>query len=67
MEDNKAYLEGMAETFEVALAEGNYIECKEIIKVLRDEGFEAEAKQAHTALMEETIGTFLVEFPEQLK
>lgn len=68
MEDNKAYLEGMAENFEISLATGNYVECKEIIKTLRDEGFEAEAKQAHTALMEESIGTFLVESdPRNLK
>lgn len=67
MEDNKAWLEGMAENFEIALGTGQYVECKEIIQKLRDEGFEVEAKQAHNALMEETIGTFLVEFPEQLK
>lgn len=67
MEDNKAYLEGTVELFEIALATGQYVECKEIIQALRDEGFDAEAKQAHNALMEETIGTFLVEFPEQLK
>lgn len=54
MEDSKAWLEGMAETFEVALGTGNYVECKEIIQSLRDEGFEVEAKQAHNALMEET-------------
>lgn len=64
---NKEWLEGMAENFEVALGTGQYVECKEIIQKLHDEGFEVEAKEAYNALMEETLGTFLVEFPEQLK
>lgn len=67
MEDNKAWLEQAEVLFEIGIAEGNYEECKNIIDTLREEGFAAEAKTLHTALLEETLGTFLVEFPEKLK
>lgn len=61
MEDNKAWLEGVNEAFEIAVAEGDYVTCKEIIQKVRDEGFDTEAKQLERDLKEETLGTFIHE------
>lgn len=62
---NSAWLEGIRDSFEVAVAEGDYVLCKEIIQKVRDEGFDAEAKQLQAALVEETIGTFIHETDEK--
>lgn len=61
MEDNKAWEEGMYESLEVAIAEGNYVECEKIIQRVRDEGFDQLAKHLKETLKEETIGTFIHE------
>ncbi len=58
---NVQWLEFIKESFGGAVANGDYVTCKDVIQKLRDEGFEIEAKQLHNLLMEETIGTFLVE------
>lgn len=65
MNDNKSYLEGVREMFEIAISAGNYEEVKSIIDMVRIEGFEVEAKQLEQELKEETIGTFLYPSSEQ--
>ena len=60
-EQTEIWLEGIYDSFEVLVAEGNYVECKELIQKVRDEGFEVEAKQLHNELMEESLGSFLIE------
>lgn len=62
MEDNKLWLEFIKEAFEGAVANGDYATCKDVILKLRDEGFEVEAKQLQTELVEEKLGTFLYPF-----
>lgn len=61
MEDNKAWEEGMYESFEIAVAGGDYVLCKEIIQRVRDEGFDQLAKYLQKILVEETLGTFIHE------
>lgn len=61
MNDNKEWLEGVHDAFEVAVSEGDYVLCKEIIQKVRDEGFDTEAKQLQNELVEETLGTFIHE------
>lgn len=58
---NEVWLSGVHDSFEVAVAEGEYVLCKEIIQKVRDEGFDAEAKQLQAELVEETLGTFIHE------
>lgn len=65
MEDNKEWLEGVHDAFEISIAEGNYVEAKELIQRMRDEGFEVEAKQLQAELVEEKLGTFLYPFNQQ--
>lgn len=64
MEDNKAWLEQVGVNFEIALANGDYVDCKELIGRVRDEGYEVEAKELERLLKEETIGTFIHESSE---
>lgn len=64
MEDNKEWLAGVADAFETAISQGDYVLCKEIIQKVRDEGFEVAAKQLQAELVEEKLGTFL--FPSDI-
>lgn len=68
MDSNKQWLEGVHESFETLISQGNYVEAKELIQKVRDEGFEIEANQLQAELVEETLGTFLFEIdPKNLK
>lgn len=65
MEDNKAWLEQVGVNFEIAIANGDYVDCKELIALVRGEGFDVEAKEMENALVEEKLGTFLYPANEQ--
>lgn len=61
MEDSTEWLEAMKGVFYEEMSDGNYVKCKEIIELLKDEGFPIEAKQLQADLVEEKLGTFIHE------
>ncbi len=61
MEHSEIWLQGMKEALEAHIAEGNYANCLEVIRRVREEGFEIEAHSLQTLLREATLGDFLIE------